>query len=29
MAMSDIYCLMLLKMDYGYTDEQIGKLFGK
>lgn len=23
------YCLMLLKLDYGYTDEQIGKLFEK
>jgi len=23
------YCKMLLKLDYGYTDEQIGKLFEK
>ena len=23
------YCAMLLKMEYGYTDEQISKLYGK
>jgi len=23
------YCKMLLKLDYGYTDEQVGKLFDK